>query len=121
MRRFLASAAVLLSALALAACSDDDEGATSPGSTDPAVIEVTFEGDTVTPNGERVEVERGQDVELEITADAPGEIHVHADPEAELAYDEGTTTVTIPGIDKPGTVDVESHSLDVVIVQLEVR
>jgi hypothetical protein len=120
MRRILASTAVLLSALTLAtACGSDGE--TPSGSSDPKVIEVTFDGDSVTPNGDRVEVERGQDIELEVTADAPGEIHVHSDPEQELAYKEGATTVTIKGIDQPGTVDVESHTLDKVIVQLEVR
>lgn len=120
MRRILASTAVLLSALTLAtACGSDDEAPS--GNSDPKVIEVTFDGDSVTPNGDRVEVERGQDVELEVTADAPGEIHVHSDPEQELEYTEGTTTVTIQGIDQPGTVDVESHTLDKVIVQLEVR
>ena len=62
----------------------------------------------------------GQDVELGVTADEAGEIHVHSDPEQELEYDAGTSTVTIKGIDTPGTVDVESHSLDKVIVQLEV-
>ncbi len=45
---------------------------------------------------------------------------MHSDPEQELEYGEGTTTVTIQGIDQPGTVDVESHDLDKVIVQLEV-
>lgn len=120
MRRVLASTAVLLSALTLTtACGSDDE--TSSGGGDPKVIEVTFDGDTVTPNGDRVEVSRNQDITLEVTADAPGEIHVHSDPEQELEYEEGETTVTIQGIDQPGTVDVESHTLDKVIVQLEVR
>jgi len=120
MRRILASTAVLLSALSLAtACGSDDESPS--GSSDPKVIEVTFDGDSVSPNGDRVEVARGQDVQLEVTADTPGEIHVHSDPEQELKYKAGTTTVTIQGIDQPGTVDVESHTLDKVIVQLEVR
>ena len=55
-----------------------------------------------------------------MTADVPGEIHVHSDPEQELEYDAGTTTVEIAPIDQPGVVDVESHTLDAVIVQLEV-
>lgn len=120
MRRILASTAVLLSALTLTtACGSDDEAPS--GSTDPKVIEVTFDGDSVTPNGDRVEVERGQDITLNVTADVPGEIHVHSDPEQELEYQEGETTLTIQGIDQPGTVDVESHLLDKVIVQLEVH
>ena len=123
MLRTLASAAVLAVAmLGLTACGDDDSSGDSGNvDTTPVSIEVTFEGDTVTPNGERVDVETGQAVELHVTADAAGEIHVHSDPEQELEYDEGTSTVTIEPIDQPGVVDVESHELDAVIVQLEVR
>ena len=122
MRRTLATLTVLLCAAPLAACGGSDSGAAPDGSSSgPKVIEVTVEGDSVTPNGERVEVATGQDVELKVTADAPGEIHVHSDPEQELEYDAGESTVTIDGIDTPGTVDVESHTLDKVIVQLEVR
>ena len=75
----------------------------------------------MTPNGERVEVEVGQEIELVVTADEPGEIHVHSTPEQELAYGDGTTTLDDRRIDKPGVVDVESHDLEQVIVQLEVR
>ena len=82
---------------------------------------MTFDGDSVDPSGERVEVATGQDIELDVTADEAGEIHVHSSPEQELEYDEGESTVTIKGIDQPGIVEVESHSLDQVIVQLEVR
>jgi hypothetical protein len=119
MRRALATLTVLLGTLSLAACGDEEEPAAD--STEPEVIEVTFEGDSVTPSGERVDVSTGQDVELEITADRPGEIHVHSDPEQELEYPEGETTLKIEGIETPSTVDVESHTLDKVIVQLEVR
>ena len=117
MLRTLASATVLsLALLGLTACGDDDSG--SPGTdTDPVTIDVTFDGDTVTPNGERVDVQTGQPIELNITA---GEIHVHSDPEQELEYDEGTSTVEIEPIEQPGVVDVESHDLEAVIVQLEV-
>ncbi|GAB6986739.1 hypothetical protein [Nocardioides pyridinolyticus] len=119
MRRAFATLTVLLCALPLTACGDEEKPAGN--SSEPKVIEVTFKGDSVTPNGERVDVSAGQDVELEITADQPGEIHVHSDPEQELEYGAGETTVTIQGIDTPSTVDVESHTLEKVIVQLEVR
>jgi hypothetical protein len=108
-----------LAMLGLTACGDDDANPTDGVGT-PVSIDVTFEGGTVTPNGDRVEVDTGQPVELDITADEAGEIHVHSDPEQTLAYDEGTSTVEIEGIDQPGVVDVESHNLDAVIVQLEV-
>jgi len=119
MRRALATLTVLLCTAALASCGSSESDGGS-GSTEPKVIDVTIEGDSVTPSGERVEVSTGQDVELHVTADTAGEIHVHSDPEQELEYDAGESTVTIEGIDTPGTVDVESHTLDLVIVQLEV-
>jgi hypothetical protein len=118
MLRALASATVLsLSLLGLTACGGDDP-ADAP--TTPVTIDVTISGDTVTPNGERVKVAVGQPVELVVDADAAGEIHVHSDPEQEFEYDAGTTTIDLDPIDKPGVVDVESHTLDVVFVQLEV-
>jgi hypothetical protein len=83
-------------------------------------IDVTIKGDSVTPNGERVKVAVGQPAQLHVTADAAGEIHVHSNPEQELEYDAGTSTVEIKPIDQPGVVDVESHALETVIVQLEV-
>jgi hypothetical protein len=120
MRRTLAAVAVVLATLTFAtACGDDDKP--SADSQEPKVIKVTFDGDSVTPNGDRVEVATGQDVTLEVTADQGGEIHVHSDPEQELEYEAGESTLTIKGIDQPGTVDVESHSLDKVIVQLQVQ
>ena len=84
-------------------------------------IEITFDGDTVTPNGERVEVSRTRPSSWWSRPTQPGEIHVHSDPEQELEYSEGTTTLPLDPIDKPGVVDVESHDLDQIIVQLEVE
>ena len=116
MRRFVIVAAVLAAVTLVAGCNDDQ--ATTSGT---KTIDITFSGDSVTPNGERVDVQAGQPIELVVKADKAGEIHVHSSPEQELEYKAGETTVTIQGIDKPGTVDVESHALDKVIVQLEVR
>ena len=116
--KLAAGLTIIVASLTLAGCGNDDS---NDGDTAPKTIEVTFKGDTVTPNGERVEVTHGQDVTLHVTADAAGEIHVHSTPEQEFEYDAGETTLTITDLDQPGVVDVESHSLDKVIVQLEVR
>lgn len=121
--RAVAAAAGLALVLATAGCSGDDGDGDGDGggSTDePVVVEVTFEGDTVTPSGERVEVEVGQPIDLEVTADAPGEIHIHTDPEQEIAYEAGTETFELE-VGRPGVIEVESHDLDQVIVQLEAR
>jgi hypothetical protein len=149
MRRALATLTVLLCTTAFAtACGGQDDGdvsteptstvpnsteatPTEPASTEPSEstetaadvqqIEVTIVGDTVTPNGDRVEVSVGEPVELVIQSDRPGEIHVHSSPEQELEYDKGTTTLELDPIERPGVVEVESHTLGKTIVQLEAR
>jgi hypothetical protein len=117
--RAVAATAALVLTLATSGCGDDDGG--GGGSTDEVkTIEITFADGDVTPSGERVEVGVGQKIDLEVTADEPGELHVHSEPEQELEYDEGETTLKLQ-IDRPGIVEVESHDLDKVIVQLEVK
>ena len=120
LRYFTAVIAVLVGVLTLTACGSDDSAASSSPQ-DTKTIDVKFEGGKVTPNGERVDVAVGQPVEFLVTADAPGEIHVHSDPEHELEYGAGTTTLPAFKIDKPGIVAVESHALEKTIVQLEVK
>ena len=122
MRRLMATLAGLTCALTLTAgCGGGDEPGDSTGSTGTTTIDITVSGDTVTPNGDRVEVKAGQPIELVVKADAAGEIHVHSTPEQEFEYGPGTTTLKLEPIEEPGVVDVESHTLDVTIVQLEVR
>jgi len=101
------------------ATSTPSDSTQTPGAEKPT-IEITFEGGTVTPNGERVAVPMGQEIDLVITADRPGELHVHSTPEQELSYEAGTSTLPLV-IDQPGIVEVESHDPALVIVQLEVR
>ena len=98
------------------ACGGDEK----PSSDEPVVIDITFENGTVDPNGDRVEVGAGQPIDLVVTADEPGTVHIHSEPEQELPYQAGTETLKIQ-VDRPGVVEVESHELDQVIVQLEVR
>ncbi len=120
MRRTATVFTVLLCALPLlAGCGDDDSGGPPASGDDTATVEITFSHGSVTPNGERVEVETGQPVELVVKADEPGELHVHSTPEEEFEYGAGTTTLKLT-LDQPGVVDVESHDPKVVIVQLEV-
>lgn len=116
--RVLLPVAALGLALGLSACGEDDTAAPT-SSDEPVVVEVTFADGTVTPAGERVEVGVGQEVVFEITADEPGELHVHTTEETELAYPEGSSEQTLT-VDQPGVVDVESHDLDQVVVQLQV-
>ena len=83
-------------------------------------IEISITGGSATPNGEVVQAGVGEPITLAVTADTAGALHVHSTPAQELAYDAGTTELTLT-IDRPGTVEVESHDLGLVIVKLEVR
>jgi hypothetical protein len=96
--------------------SPSDTGAES----DAVALTVTREGDSFTPNGERVELGVDQALVLTIEADEAGELHVHSTPEQEIAYDAGTSEHEIV-VDRPGVVEVESHDPDVILLQLEVR
>ena len=109
---------VLVSGLATAGCGSDSEGAAAAG---PVRVEITIEGGEVDPAGDRVEVGAGQPVELAVSSDAPDELHVHSDPEHEFEVEEGEGQVFRFRIDRPGVYEVESHELEVTVVQLEVR
>ncbi|MFC7723794.1 hypothetical protein ACFQW6_01670 [Nocardioides sp. GCM10028917] len=126
---------VLVLAASLSACGGDgdtdapatDQSASSSPSGSPSsstdegvAVTVTREGDSFTPNGERVELGIDQALVLTIEADEAGELHVHSTPEQEIAYDAGTSEHEIV-IDRPGVVEVESHEPDVILLQLEVR
>jgi hypothetical protein len=92
--------------------SDDDEAAGT-------VVEVEVEGDSITPNGARVEAEVGEPITLEITSDRPGELHVHGTPEQYVEFGSGTVTRELT-LDQPGIVEVEEHDTGFVVMQLQV-
>ncbi|NPC95872.1 hypothetical protein [Nocardioides sp. zg-DK7169] len=121
MRRSIAIPAVLATCLFLAACGgEDDSDPADPA--DPKVIEVTIQDGTVTPNGERVQLAQGQDVEFLMDADKPGELHVHTDGDGQtLPYDKGISTLALDLDESPGRIEVETHDPDVVVVLLEIR
>ena len=119
MRRPVAAIALaLLVALGLSACGGSSS--TPAGPLPTKRIDITVHGDSVDPNGSRVDVAVGQRIELDVTADAPGEIHVHSSPEQELHYDQGSTTLALKPFQAPGIITVESHTLNKVILQLKV-
>ena len=74
------------------------------------------------PNGQKIDVAVGQRIEFDVTADAPGEIHVHSSPEEqEFEYQTGSSTIEVKPIQAPGQVTVESHTLDKVLFTLVAR
>ena len=118
-KMFVRLVAVLALGLVTAACGSDGEE--PAGGNEPVRVEVTIEGGEVEPAGKRVEVDAGQLVELVITSDAHDELHVHSDPDHEFEVEPGDEQVFRFRIDRPGVYEVESHELEVTIVQLEVR
>jgi hypothetical protein len=134
-RRIALLASALTLAVTLAGCSEEpttepptDPTTSStpeetPEKTEPAEpgvreIEITFEGDTA-PAVERVRLAVGEAVELVVTSDQPGELHVHSSPEQTLEYGAGTTRLRVT-IDRPGVVEVERHEPEALVLQLEV-
>ena len=119
--RVCAAVLAAIIALVFAGCGSDSSGSgTKKDSSGTQTIDITFKGDTVTPQGKSVKVKAGDPLKLHITADKAGEIHVHSSPEQHIEYGAGTTDKTLT-LDQPGVVDVESHSLDKLILQVQVR
>jgi hypothetical protein len=121
-RPVLALAVTLVGALALSACGSSSSSS-GAGSNEPTkVIDITFQGSDVTPNGTDIDVKVGQRIEFDVTADKPGEIHVHSSPEEqEFEYDTGSSTFQVKPIPAPGQVVVESHTLDKTLFTLVAR
>lgn len=107
-------------AIAIMTLSTACGGPSQPADTSTKKIAITFTGDSVTPNGSRVNLSVNQPVELDVTAEKPGQLHVHSSPDHTFDYKAGETTFTF-AIDRPGIVDVESHDLSEIIVQLVVQ
>jgi len=136
-RRVLAAALVAAVALTLTGCGGSSEEAkdaaadealsatpiadvTSAPPSDAKVIGVNVTADSVSPSGERVEVERNQPIVFEIDAVEAGELHVHSTPAKAIEYPAGKSQVQI-SIDQPGVIEAEIEDLGKLVVQLEVR
>ena len=142
-RRLGGAAAALVVCLGLVACGGPAEpgsgslhrlvpGRTAPGRPDPTpsadaadrvVVDITIADGKVTPNGEKVDVAVGQEVELNVTSDADDEIHAHTDDADgyELEVKAGVPTTGRFTVASAGSFEVESHHLEKIIVILNVR
>jgi hypothetical protein len=89
-----------------------------PGPEGP-VVDIAVEGDSISPNGERVEGKVGEPITLDIRSDRAGELHVHSTPEQTVDFESGTTTAKLT-IDQPGVVEVEEHESGFVVLQLQI-
>ena len=106
--------------LSLTACSDDSSD--SDGSSDqPVTVDITEKDGKIEPVGKVVKASTGQDITLVVTSDVKDEIHVHSDPEHEFEVTAGDEEQEFTfSVDTPGTIEVESHGLEVTILKLEV-
>lgn len=122
----LALALALPLVLALLGTTGCSHGPDAAAADDGVVVEVMIEDGRARPAGDRVDVPTGETVELVVMADSAGLIHVQPggddqdDQAKEIEYQPGTTTFALE-MDRTGTVDVELHDPDQLLVQLEVR
>ena len=121
MRRLVALAVTLVSAFTLSACGSSSSSSGAGDDEPTKVIDITFDGNDVTPNGTDIDVKVGQRIELDVTADKPGEIHVHSSPEQEFEYQAGSSTIEVKPITAPGRVTVESHTLEKTLFTLQAQ
>jgi plastocyanin len=85
-------------------------------------IDITIADGQVTPNGEKVDVEVGQTIVLNVTSDEHDEVHAHTEGDGfELEVPAGKTVSGEFTLNSPGSYEVESHHLEKVIVILNAR
>ncbi len=103
-------------------------GATASGLTTPstaptpgvATITIVLKNGKVSPNGDRVMLDRGQPFVLDITSDRDDEVHVHGfDEQVEVKAGDHVKLELIAG--QSGRFEVESHHPEMLIVVLQVR
>lgn len=104
--------------------TESTEPTTAPETTEPEdagqSLTVKVTGDQLTPNGELIDLAKGEPLTLTIDSDRAGELHLHAKPEQHIEFQAGTTTHEIV-IDTPGMAEIEEHDSGIVIAQLQVQ
>ena len=123
--------AVAMMAVASSACGGDDESPDVPASPTtqsaptattlpPATIAVRFQEGEVVGGAQKVTVERGNTVNLVVSADVADEVHVHGyDMTAELTPD--TPVALTFQADSGGVYEVELEELGETLVTLQVE
>jgi len=101
--------------------------ASSPSTNTPAVadvvrLDIAIKDHQVSPNGEKVNVAKGQTVKLTVTSDSNDEIHAHTGGDGfELEVKAGKPATGEFVASEAGSFEVESHHLEKIIVILVVR
>jgi plastocyanin len=85
-------------------------------------IDITIADGQVNPNGEKVNVEVGQTIVLNVTSDEHDEIHAHTEGDGfELEVPAGKKVSGEFTVNSPGRYEVEAHHLEKTIVILNAR
>jgi len=89
---------------------------------DAVTIDITIKDHQVSPNGDKINVTKGQTVVLKVTSDTEDEIHAHTAGDGyELEVKAGTPATGQFVASDTGSFEVESHHLEKVIAILVVR
>lgn len=91
----------------------------SPSKPSGPSVNITVAGPDITPNGARVKVKRGEELQLRFDTDRAGELHVHSTPEQVVKFPAGKSTRVLV-VRSPGVAEVEEHETSFVVLQLEV-
>ncbi|HET7476490.1 MAG TPA: hypothetical protein VFJ97_10790 [Dermatophilaceae bacterium] len=91
-------------------------------SSDAVTIKITIADGNVNPNGQRIDIARGQTVVLEVTSDGDDEVHAHL-PGDELEFEvpAGVPTTGRLVASQRGRFEVESHHLEKIILVVNVH
>jgi hypothetical protein len=88
---------------------------------EPVSIRIGFRDGQLIAPAALVKAAVGQPIDLIVTSDSDQEIHVHSTPEHEYQVKAGARNKIFEfTIDTPGTIEVESHTLDALIVKIQV-
>ena len=110
-------AGLWLSLMLLAGCA---VGVTTTFPPPPARVTITLADGGAEPNGERIELLRGQHLVLTITSDRDDEIHVHGF-DLEIPVTAGQTVTEEIVMDRVGRFEVESHDPVFTVLVLQIR
>lgn len=113
MRRLVGWVWVLL---LLTGCAGGVPGAVPP----PAEVSITLADGRAEPNGQRVDLVRGQHLVLKISSDREDQVHVHGF-DTEIPVRPGGTVTADIVMDRVGRFEVESHDPVLTLLVLQVR
>lgn len=105
---------------ASAAASPSSAASAVPTEPAPKAVEVTLADGKAEPNGQRVELVRGQHLVLTITSDRDDEVHVHGF-DLEIPVRSGASVTRDILMDRVGRFEVESHEPVLTLLVLTVR